>query len=161
MPRYWEKLKHNEAFKLMKYVNNVDGYVEWIWNSRDGITPFTISDLRADAPRVPPRPATETVYRDASSAPLVLTPDVIERAAREAAVGQRSYMTHDDWYEDVLIPNYIPPIGSRIFTDDPNFIGNPGAHNVRVVIVSDKIHAHFQDMARNNPWVPPQRTRFA
>lgn len=32
---------HCEAFRLMKYVDTA-GNVEWIWNSRDGVTPFIV-----------------------------------------------------------------------------------------------------------------------
>lgn len=32
---------HAEAFCLMKY-STKDGEVEWIWNSRDGVTPFIV-----------------------------------------------------------------------------------------------------------------------
>lgn len=34
--------QHHEAFKLMKYANQ-HGVVEWLWNSRDGVTPFGIA----------------------------------------------------------------------------------------------------------------------
>jgi hypothetical protein len=33
---------HKEAFCLMKYSTSDGSEVEWIWNSRDGVTPFTI-----------------------------------------------------------------------------------------------------------------------
>lgn len=32
--------KCGDAYKLYKYQSNVTGLVEWIWNSRDGVTPF-------------------------------------------------------------------------------------------------------------------------
>ena len=31
-----------DAYKLYKYQSEVTGLVEWIWNSRDGVTPFTM-----------------------------------------------------------------------------------------------------------------------
>jgi hypothetical protein len=40
------KHKHAEAFHKMQYRDEVTGEIEWIWNSRDGVTPFVI-DSRA------------------------------------------------------------------------------------------------------------------
>jgi hypothetical protein len=37
------KYKHNEAFCLMKYKCEKCGDIEYIWNSRDGVTPFSVS----------------------------------------------------------------------------------------------------------------------
>lgn len=34
--------KHGEAFMLMKYASKDGRIVEWIWNSRDGVTPFMV-----------------------------------------------------------------------------------------------------------------------
>lgn len=34
--------KHAEAFRLMKYASKDGSEVEWIWNSRDGVTPFIV-----------------------------------------------------------------------------------------------------------------------
>lgn len=31
-----------DAYKLYKYQSEETGFVEWIWNSRDGVTPFTM-----------------------------------------------------------------------------------------------------------------------
>lgn len=36
------KYKHSEAFHLMQYQNERTGEIEWVWNSRDGVTPFII-----------------------------------------------------------------------------------------------------------------------
>lgn len=33
---------HKEAFCLMKYATEDGSEVEWIWNSRDGVTPFIV-----------------------------------------------------------------------------------------------------------------------
>lgn len=35
---------HREAFCLMKYATDDLSEVEWLWNSRDGVTPFCISN---------------------------------------------------------------------------------------------------------------------
>lgn len=36
------KFSHGEAFKLMKYASKDNETIEWLWNSRDGVTPFSI-----------------------------------------------------------------------------------------------------------------------
>lgn len=37
-------MNHGEAFSLMLYRNRKTGREEWLWNSRDGVTPFCITD---------------------------------------------------------------------------------------------------------------------
>lgn len=34
--------RHGEAYCLMKYATKDGSEVEWIWNSRDGVTPFGV-----------------------------------------------------------------------------------------------------------------------
>lgn len=34
--------RHREAYCLMKYATSDGKEVEWIWNSRDGVTPFVV-----------------------------------------------------------------------------------------------------------------------
>ncbi|NGO50482.1 hypothetical protein [Allomesorhizobium camelthorni] len=64
-----------EAFMLMKYAGKA-GEVEWLWNSRDGVSPFGVSTGSGGG-----------------------------------------IMNHADWREDVFVPNFVPPIGMRIFVD--------------------------------------------
>lgn len=40
--------RHKEAFCLMKYVAEDNSEVEWIWNSRDGVTPFCVHNRAGD-----------------------------------------------------------------------------------------------------------------
>lgn len=40
------KRKSVEGFCLMLYRNEDTNYEEWIWNSRDGVTPFIIPDAK-------------------------------------------------------------------------------------------------------------------
>lgn len=67
--------QHAEAFCLMTYRADDGSEEEVIWNSRDGVTPFSIT-LRSGKP------------------------------AR-----------HVDWHLDAYVPDYRPPLGSRIFVD--------------------------------------------
>ncbi len=76
---------HAEAFCLMKYVADDGSEQEWIWNSRDGVTPFVITlrsgklathhdwdeDLRV--PNYEPKPGTRMFV------------DLTEERAREKA----------------------------------------------------------------------------
>lgn len=42
------KHKHAEAFHLMQYQDEITGEIEWLWNSRDGVTPFMITSRRGN-----------------------------------------------------------------------------------------------------------------
>jgi len=37
---------HKEAFSLMQYASKDGREIEYIWNSRDGVTPFTVTSRR-------------------------------------------------------------------------------------------------------------------
>lgn len=64
-----------EAYMLMKYTNK-SGEIEWIWNSRDGVSPFGLQSKDGN-----------------------------------------DHLTHADWHEDAFVPNFVPPVGMRIFVD--------------------------------------------
>lgn len=66
-------LQHGEAYCLMKYASKA-GAIEWLWNSRDGVTPFGIGPASDD-----------------------------------------NAMLHADWHEDSFAPNFVPPVGMRVF----------------------------------------------
>ena len=116
-PRYIPAngFKQAEAFKLMKYQND-DAHVMWCWNSRDGITPFTI---RVTAPGVP----------------------VCD-------------YTHTDWYEDVFIPNFVPPVGMRVFIDKPGYDPQKDPFNLSVLVVTLEDNIRFGEDAAMRPWRP-------
>lgn len=91
-------LEHAEAFSMMKYQNKVTGRIEWIWNARDGVTPFTVDDPlcpEGDRARFQKRMADGKVDRQKEPDPNV--------------------MAHTDIFEDAFIPNYVPTDGTRIF----------------------------------------------
>ncbi|MCF6120843.1 hypothetical protein L2449_28880 [Mesorhizobium muleiense] len=67
--------KCGDAYMLMKYTNDA-GEVEWIWNSRDGVSPFGVQSRHG-----------------------------------------KGHLTHADWHEDAFVPNFVPPVGMRIFVD--------------------------------------------
>ncbi|PWJ81563.1 hypothetical protein C7441_11095 [Pseudaminobacter salicylatoxidans] len=146
-----------EAYALMKYVSDDGGEIEWIWNSRDGVSPFGIG--------------------------------------KRSGAGN---MSHADWGEDVFIPNFVPPVGMRIFVsmtkekalaiaqkrvfdnwdrgphqmkDHPSLgpLGPVGAADElvkgifgnggqpAVEIVTEKIHAHFAKLALEQPFRQERR----
>lgn len=37
--------RHKEAYCLMKYASQDGAIIEWIWNSRDGVTPFIVRSI--------------------------------------------------------------------------------------------------------------------
>lgn len=71
-----------EGFAIMKYVSEDGSLMEWLWNSRNGVTPFCIAPV---------------------SGPV--------------RIDSGQLLQHEDWEEDVKVPNYVPPIGMRIFVD--------------------------------------------
>jgi len=101
-------MKHGESYALMKYQNDKAGRVEWLWNSRDGVTPFVIS------------------------------------------CDKTSVASHADWHEDVFVPNFVPPVGMRIFVD-----GKPSIHGgfePSVVTVDAALQCKFAELAEKTPW---------
>jgi hypothetical protein len=169
------KCGFNEAFALMKYVNRATGRVEWLWNSRDGVTPFGIDDPLAPAEALDAH-AERRKAEDFSPA-VDIDPSI---------------MSHADWHEDVFVPNFIPTEGNRIFmswSEAPDYhrkkiaeafkayierhradMGDEQAEKMlsgepygyepgapTVVIVSKELEAHFHELASTNPYVPPPR----
>lgn len=169
------KARFGEAFALMKYVNRATGRVEWIWNSRDGVTPFGIDDPLAPAELVKAHRARRKAK------------DYHPEKDIDPAI-----MSHADWHEDVFLPNFIPTDGNRIFMSwaeapeyhrlnmavafrayvekhradmgdehaDKMLSGEPYGYEPEaptVVIVSKELEAHFHELASTNPYVPPPR----
>ncbi len=60
---------------------------------------------------------------------------------------ERTWMKHVDPYEDVFLPNFVPPAGMRVFVD-----GSAGA--VQLVRVTEEMHQRFQTAAQTNPMRP-------
>lgn len=109
-----------EAFMLMKYRHQKTGQVEWVWNSRDGVSPFLIT------------------------------------APGETALN--GYMNHEDWGEDVLVPNFVPPIGMRVFIDHHADPTGKDPDNVKLITVDAEWHALFRDLAEQLPFKQSPRT---
>lgn len=162
---------HGEAFALMKYQNKVTGRIEWLWNSRDGVTPFVIDD-----PLCPAGEIDRFVKRQAAG-------KVDERTEPDPR-----HMAHTDPGEDAFLPNFIPTDGTRIFmswSDAPApykaqlrerwaayLSATPP--NVRaelekgepydmkpdspvLVVVTIDLVDYFHRLAKDNPFIPPER----
>lgn len=117
-------MNHNEAYKLMRYTTETERHTVWVWNSRDGITPFN----------------------------LILNPDTWEATVVTDPAGEM--FRHKNIQEDAFVPNWIPPVGTLIFMDRPNFSENDyraGEHNVRLVKVTPAMHENFKDLVRTSP----------
>lgn len=167
------KARFSEAFALMKYVNRATGRVEWIWNSRDGVSPFGVDDPLAPAEAVEAH--AKRLEADDYSPVTDIDPKI---------------MTHTDWHEDVFVPNFIPTDGNRIFmswSEAPEYhraavgvrfvayveshreaMGDEQAEKMlageaygyepdspTLVIVSKGLEAEFHALASTNPFVPP------
>ena len=150
--------RFGEAYMLMKYTSE-SGEVEWLWNSRDGVSPFGI----------------------------------MSKDGKET-------LRHADWHEDVFVPNFVPPVGMRIFVDltleralaiarrrvsdhwdsgsspmkdHPHLgpMGPVGAADAlasemcrngdqpTVEVVTEEIHAAFKSMAFQTPFHPGMRAK--
>lgn len=48
--KYLSPFKHSEAYKLMNYQCQECGHHEVLWNSRDGVTPFSINCSKCNDP---------------------------------------------------------------------------------------------------------------
>lgn len=113
-----DRLSYGEAFMLMKYRRESDGRIEWIWNSRDGITHMCVG-----------------------------TPGA------EGYEGKDRLFSHVDWSEDVRIPNFIPPIGSRVFIDADGYDEeNDGPFNLRTATVDEALQSRFRERAESSPY---------
>lgn len=106
---------HAEAFKLMLYRCQVCNVGEWIWNSRDGVTPFGIdcrrcgedalhSDWHRDvyAPTYRPKPG-ERYFRDG----LAAEARSIIRRRLESARGTTYELPEEEWPE--MIERIVTP----------------------------------------------------
>lgn len=114
--------RFGEAYMLMKYRHQKTGEIEWVWNSRDGISPFII--------------------------------------LARGQTGRDAYMSHDDWGEDALVPNFVPPVGMRVFIDHHSDPTGKDSDNVKAITVDVEWHALFQELAEKRPFKqerePPQ-----
>lgn len=113
---------HAEAYCLMKYSAKDGSEVEWIWNSRDGVTPFGVLnrsrtvelfhvewDLDRRVPHYRPQPG-ERIFVD-------LTPERAEHFARrrielywnEGEYPMRERFTSQDEALTVLVKGMLRP----------------------------------------------------
>ncbi|MBC6716946.1 hypothetical protein H9Q09_12075 [Aurantimonas sp. DM33-3] len=118
-----KKTKFGEAFMLMTY-RDPRGRTEKLWNSRDGITPFSI-----------------------------LVP---EQQGRSPEPGEKPiFMSHINFRDDVFMPNFVPRVGMRIFTDIDGYDEKQhGPHNVEVRVVDEALRAEIE--ARFTPKEKPK-----
>lgn len=66
---------------------------------------------------------------------------------------------HVDFWEDVYLPNWVPPVGTRIFTDIPDYDEKKHQFNVRPVVVDITLHNIFLQQASFTPWRPDMMPR--
>ena len=105
---------HTEAFRLMRYRCERCGFVEVIWNSRNGATPFTI-DCAAPLSAmgtlaVRQLMGTLTVHRLQA-----FLRDLGTFLPLERACGGNAF--HETWNLDVFARNHDPLPGERYFRD--------------------------------------------
>lgn len=96
LDKHPRRLQYGEAYSLMKYRNPITARVEWLWNSRDGVTPFSIND-----------PLDTPESRGAGYG----------ENAKPEDMAFKGSMMHVDWHEDSFTPNFVPLPGMRVFID--------------------------------------------
>lgn len=139
--------QHGEAYCLMKYASAKVGRIEWLWNSRDGVTPFTLGSEAALAhadwhedvfvPNFVP-PVGMLIVMNWSDAPQAHREETRERWTKrmdeaEAAGANRARMEAG------------APFGLRDF--DPC-----------LVVVNEELRLHFAALAAHNPVISAVRT---
>lgn len=93
-------MNHREAYALMLYRSESTGREEWLWNSRDGVTPFIISDAEDGS-----KMRHADFWRDVC-APFYVPPigsrifvDLTETRARAIAVRWYDHVKDDDSFK--------------------------------------------------------------
>lgn len=133
-----------EAFCLMRY-EGARGRREWIWNSRDGITPFTVLSADGEAE------LTHGNWHLDRYEPLFIPPigsrvfvDMTEEIARPLAV---EYVDRH-W----AAPEY--PMSAMFATKDAavekfvtSWVADWGGHSPHVAVVTETMHAQFKARA--------------
>lgn len=139
---------HAEAFMVMRY-EGAGGRREWIWNSRDGITPFCVQS--ADG-QVDLQHGNWHLDRyDPFHVPAIgsrIFVDMTEEIARPRAV---AYVDRH-WDDDEMPMSSHPMFASLGKTGAvehfvKEWVADWGGHSPCVVVVSEALHAQFKARA--------------
>lgn len=142
------KYKHAEAFMLMRY-EGAGGRREWIWNSRDGITPFAVHSADGTAELQHGNwhlDRCEPQYVPAIGTRVFV--GLTEELARPLAT---EYV--DRHWENPSLPMSIHPTFSALgragsiekFVQD--WVKSWGGHSPHVVVVTPTLHEMFKARA--------------
>lgn len=82
--------------------------------------------------------------RDGMVSTLIKDPEAVSLYGHQ---DERIWMKHVDPYEDMFLPNFVPPVGMRVFIDS-------STSAVQVVRVTEEMHQRFQMAAQTNPMRP-------
>lgn len=128
---------HGEAFALMLYRDDTTGREEWIWNSRDGVTPFGVEGMKhADW------------FRDVR-APWHLPPIgsrifvdlTVERAHEHAVTVYERYASDPEYRADFLARS--PDRDAFIASKAREMLEYGGGGSPDLVVVTPELHALF------------------
>jgi len=167
---------HGEAFQLMQYRADDGSETEWIWNSRDGVTPFIVTlrsgksathvDWRNDryAPDHKPQPG-DRIFVD-------LTPERARESAQRNAErfwddprypAKRSFASKADLV-DALVKDYLTPGAPdlveipEMYTIEESSAPKPGSLDARLkeAFEAGRQRGRWEgDMDAQNEWLNP------
>jgi hypothetical protein len=148
---------HGEAFCLMLYRDTHSRREEWLWNSRDGVTPFVIRSASGQREM-----RHDEWFRD-TRAPWFIPPigsrifvDLTEERAREhAATIHDRFATDAEHGADFLARN--PDRDAYIIGQARYLMEYGGGGSPDIVVVTPELQATFR--ARHPPAVKPVSTK--
>lgn len=112
--------RHAEAFALMSYICKVCGRLEWLWNSRDGVTPFAMSCTYTACNAEEMGPMTHLMGNDIFSLPdqPIHQDHLDDFAERAGAQGIQTLADGLGWKPGELFTrDFQPRDGMRVFID--------------------------------------------
>ena len=144
---------HGEAFMLMKYVGDRSGRVEWLWNSRDGVTPFGILPQGMEAPQIIGRCE---MFQHTDWAGDVRIPRFVP------PVGMRIFIGHTRETARAAAERFYEKVGRQMIADNPHLKAIGEAELMRrkiediykdgegpnIVTVDAALYEHFQRKAQ-------------
>lgn len=146
----------SHGLRLLKYQNKTSSRIEWVWNAQTSEAPFLIRDPEVSLAEI------EAFQKK-----------VEQGLINEKTAPHPAMMALSDLQESVIVPNYVPPIGSRIILAFRNLsvqsreiIQHTAIVQGRKSVIQDDecfciyvdepTHHVYSKLARDNPFAPFQ-----
>jgi hypothetical protein len=135
-----------DAYKLMQYQDATTGDIEWVWNSRDGVTPFMIHSLKGnEASHIRWNEDVYDPYRVPALGDRVFV-DFTEEAARPEAV---KYV--ERWWDAPSMPMRDRWPSKELAVEEfvVQWVSDWGGHAPHLATVTPALRAIFEKRAEN------------